>query len=57
MQEQTSKASKGSRGKTAYQHLKEHLKKLDIVVENEYENDESETKIGFRKYEPGKRKK
>ena len=51
------KLRKEAEGKTAYQHLKEHLKKLDIVVENEYENDESETKIGFRKYEPGKRKK
>ena len=37
------KVRKEAKGKTAYEHLKEHLKKLDIVVENEYADDESET--------------
>ena len=38
-------------------YQKEHLKKLDIVVENESEKDETETKIGFRKYQPDRSKK
>ena len=34
----------------AYEHLKDHLKKLDIVVDYEEEKDNTDTIIGYRKY-------
>ena len=48
------KVRKEAKGKTAYEHLKEHLKKLDIVVENEYADDESETKLDSENMSPEK---
>ena len=44
------KIRKEAEGRTAYEHLKEHLKKLDIVVEHEEERKSEDTKIGYRKY-------
>ena len=47
------KVRKEAEGKTAYEHLKQHLKKLDIVVENEEGKETADTKIGYRKYVSG----
>jgi hypothetical protein len=35
-------------GRTAYEQLKDHLKGLDIVIEED--DPEIDSKIGFRKY-------
>jgi len=44
------KIRKEAEGRTAYEHLKDHLKKLDIVVDYEEEKDNTDTIIGYRKY-------
>ena len=49
------KVRKEAEGKTAYDHLKEHLKKLDIVVEGIEESEDDETIIGYRKYVGGRK--
>ena len=49
------KVRKEAEGKTAYDHLKEHLKKLDIVVEGIEESEDDETIIGYRKYVAGRK--
>jgi hypothetical protein len=43
------KVRKEAKGRTAYEQLKDHLKDLDIVIEEEDEN-QIVSKIGFRKY-------
>jgi hypothetical protein len=42
------KIKKEAKGRTAYEQLKDHLKSLDIVIEED--DVEIEPKIGFRKY-------
>jgi hypothetical protein len=51
------KIRKEAEGRTAYEHLKDHLKKLDIVVDYEEEKDNTDTKIGYRKYAGRKEEK
>ena len=47
------KVRKEAKGRTAYEQLKDHLKDLDIVIEEEDEN-QIVSKIGFRKYTKSK---
>jgi hypothetical protein len=47
------KVRKEAKGRTAYEQLKDHLKDLDIVIEEEDE-DQIVSKIGFRKYTKSK---
>jgi hypothetical protein len=42
------KVKKEAMGRTAYEQLKDHLKGLDIVIEED--DPEIDSKIGFRKY-------
>ncbi|MDC0555949.1 RlmE family RNA methyltransferase [Euryarchaeota archaeon] len=51
------KIRKEAEGRTAYEHLKDHLKKLDIVVDYEEEKDNTDTIIGYRKYAGRKEEK
>ena len=51
------KIRKEAEGRTAYEHLKDHLKKLDIVVDYEEEKDNTDTIIGYRKYTGRKNEK
>ena len=48
------KIRKEAEGRTAYEYLKDHLKGLDIVVDKEEEKDNTDTKIGYRKYKSQK---